>query len=268
MMSTYLDSIVAWHRHRSNIDSRPLSRLVSATDRLLPTRGFSSRLQNGDSVAVIAEIKRRSPSKGVLVPSLDVADLARRYERAGAICMSVLTDSEHFGGSINDLQTARAATDLPVLRKDFTVDLRDVCDARLMGADCVLLIAAVLSQVDLRDMLSLARDIGLDALVEVHDEIEVARAVECDAVLIGVNQRDLVTFDVDHERAMRMGSVIPEACVRVAESGIRGRDDATSLAAAGYDALLVGEHLVRAEDTEAALSELIVPRHSTRATSF
>jgi indole-3-glycerol phosphate synthase len=182
--------------------------------------------------------------------------------------MSVLTDSEHFGGSINDLQTARAATDLPVLRKDFTVDLRDVCDARLMGADCVLLIAAVLSQVDLRDMLSLARDIGIDALVEVHDEIEVARAVECDAVLIGVNQRDLVTFDVDHERAMRMGSVIPEACVRVAESGIRGRDDATSLAAAGYDALLVGEHLVRAEDTEAALSELIVPRHSTRATSF
>jgi len=267
-MSTYLDSIVAWHRHRSNIDSRPLSRLVSATDRLLPTRGFSSRLQNGDSVAVIAEIKRRSPSKGVLVPSLDVADLARRYERAGAICMSVLTDSEHFGGSINDLQTARAATDLPVLRKDFTVDLRDVCDARLMGADCVLLIAAVLSQVDLRDMLSLARDIGIDALVEVHDEIEVARAVECDAVLIGVNQRDLVTFDVDHERAMRMGSVIPEACVRVAESGIRGRDDATSLAAAGYDALLVGEHLVRAEDTEAALSELIVPRRSTRATSF
>jgi indole-3-glycerol phosphate synthase len=267
-MATYLDSIVNWHKHRAAIDGRPLSRLVSATDRLLPTRGFSAQLRNGESVAVIAEVKRRSPSKGELVPSLDVAALARRYERAGASCMSVLTDSEHFGGSINDLQTARAATDLPVLRKDFTVDLRDVCDARLMGADCVLLIAAVLSQGELRDMLSLARDIGIDALVEVHDEREVARAVECEAALIGVNQRDLVTFDVDHERAVRMGSVIPEACVRVAESGIRGRDDATSLASAGYDALLVGEHLVRAADTMAALSELIVPRHSTRATSF
>jgi len=267
-MATYLDSIVAWHKHRASIDGRPLSRLVSATDRLVPTRGFSSRLRKGNSVAVIAEVPRRSPSKGALVPSLDVAGLARRYESAGASCMSVLTDSEHFGGSINDLQTARAATNLPVLRKDFTVDLRDVCDARLMGADCVLLIAAVLSQVELRDMLSLARDIGIDALVEVHDEREVARAVECEAVLIGVNQRDLVTFDVDHERAVRMGSVIPEACVRVAESGIRGRDDATSLAEAGYDALLVGEHLVRAENTETALSELIVPRSVTRATSF
>jgi len=267
-MATYLDSIVAWHKHRASIDGRPLSRLVSATDRLLPTRGFSSRLRRGVSVAVIAEVKRRSPSKGALVPSLDVAGLARRYESAGASCMSVLTDSEHFGGSINDLQTARAATDLPVLRKDFTVDLRDVCDARLMGADCVLLIAAVLSQDELRDMLSLARDIGIDALVEVHDEREVARAVECEAVLIGVNQRDLVTFDVDHERAVRMGSVIPEACVRVAESGIRGRDDATSLAEAGYDALLVGEYLVRAENTETALSELVVPRSATRATSF
>ena len=182
--------------------------------------------------------------------------------------MSVLTDSEHFGGSINDLQTARAATELPVLRKDFTVDLRDVCDARLMGADCVLLIAAVLSTTELRDMLTLARDIGVDALVEVHDESEVDRALECEATLIGVNQRDLVTFDVDHERAVRMGGVIPAACTRVAESGIRGRADAERLAAAGYDAVLVGEHLVRARDTVAALSDLIVSKSESRASSF
>ena len=267
-MATYLDSIIAWHRHRATTDGRPLSRLVSATDRLLPSRGFASRLRQGSDVAVIAEVKRRSPSKGLLVPTLDVADLARRYEAAGARCLSVLTDSEHFGGSINDLQTARAATDLPVLRKDFTVDLRDVCDARLMGADCVLLIAAVLSTAELRDMLSLARDIGVDALVEVHDESEVDRALECEATLIGVNQRDLVTFDVDHERAVRMGGVIPAACTRVAESGIRGRADAESLAAAGYDAVLVGEHLVRAHDTVAALSDLIVPKSESRASSF
>ena len=267
-MATYLDSIISWHKHRATTDGRPRSRLVSATDRLLPTRGFATSLRQGPNVAVIAEVKRRSPSKGALVPTLDVADLARRYEAAGASCLSVLTDTEHFGGSINDLQTARAATELPVLRKDFTVDLREVCDARVMGADCVLLIAAVLSSSELDDMLTLARDIGLDALVEVHDEKEVDRAVECGASLVGVNQRDLVTFDVDHERAVRMGSAIPATCTRVAESGIRGREDANGLAKAGYDALLVGEHLVRASDTAVAMHDLIVPRSEARTSSF
>jgi indole-3-glycerol phosphate synthase len=172
--------------------------------------------------------------------------------------LSVLTDEPHFGGSVADLQTARNACSLPVIRKDFTVDARDVCDARIMGADCVLLIAAALSSEELSDFLALARRIDIDALVEVHDETELAIAVDAGATLIGVNQRDLVTFKVDQERAVRMGSLIPSHLVKVAESGVRGREDAVALRAAGYDAVLVGEHLVTAEDPARALTELCV----------
>ncbi len=173
--------------------------------------------------------------------------------------MSVLTDGEHFGGSPADLAAARAACMLPVLRKDFTVDARDVCDARLMGADCVLLIAAALDPVELREFHVLAREIGLDVLVEVHDERELETALSVGASLVGVNQRDLVTFQVDHDRAVRMGAAFPDGVTSVAESGVRGRADAEALRAAGYDAVLVGEHLVTASDTGAALVELLVP---------
>ena len=193
---------------------------------------------------MIAEVKRRSPSKGDLAADLDPATLAQAYERGGATCLSVLTDVEFFGGSPADLQAARAATELPVLRKDFTVAPGDVCDARIMGADAVLLIAAALDDDELGELHTLAVDIGLDVLVEVHDEDELDRAVAIEASLIGVNQRDLVTFEVDHDRAVRVGGAIPDTAVRVAESGIRGPDDAAALAAAGFDAVLVGELLV------------------------
>ena len=226
---------------------------------LPPTRGFRDALLSvagAGEVAVIAEIKRRSPSKGDLAIDLDPAVLAQHYEQGGAACLSVLTDGEFFGGSVEDLRTARAACSLPVLRKDFTVSERDVCDARLMGADCVLLIAAALDQSELGSFLALARRIGLDALVEIHDEPELDRAIAAGADLIGVNQRDLITFTVDTARAVRMAPQMPDGVVRVAESGITGPADAAVLAAAGYHAVLVGEHLVTSGDPRDGVAAL------------
>jgi indole-3-glycerol phosphate synthase len=205
---------------------------------------------------VITEIKRRSPSKGDLAPDLDPAGLAKAYEAGGAVALSVLTDREFFGGSPEDLVAARAAVNLPVLRKDFTVDERDVCDARIMGADAVLLIVAVLSDDELRRFHDLAHELGMAALVEVHDEAEVARAVVVHADLIGVNQRDLHTFEVDRHRAARLSHAIPSGVRKVAESGIDSADDLTRLNDAGYSAALVGEHLVTAADPGAALRQL------------
>ena len=207
-------------------------------------------------LAVIAEIKRRSPSKGVLREGIDAVDLACAFEGGTASCLSVLTDDVSFGGSIDDLRQARAATAIPVLRKDFTVSELDVCDARIMGADCVLLIAAALSQPELAAFYQLANEIGLDVLVETHDEDEVERALLAGATLIGVNQRDLVTFEVDHERAVRMAAAIPNGVVKVAESGVRDANDAQSLRNAGYDAVLVGESLIISNDPAALIGSL------------
>lgn len=230
-----------------------------------PARGFRAALEavvaSGD-IAVISEIKRRSPSKGDLASGLDPIELARQYERGGAACLSVLTDVDFFGGSVEDLVAAREACSLPVLRKDFTVSARDVCDARIMGADCVLLIAAALDQAELESFLKLSRAIGFDALVEIHDEAELDRAVAAGADLIGVNQRDLVTFAVDTDRAVRMAPQMPAGVVRVAESGITGSADAAILAGAGYHAVLVGEHLVTSGDPEGGVSALRSARRS------
>lgn len=253
---TYLDDIVARHRREAAADDRDLHAAVAATTDLAPTRGFAAALDAVDGLGVIAEVKRRSPSKGDLFAGLDPAVLARDYEAGGATCMSVLTDAESFGGSPADLAAARSAVSLPVLRKDFTVAPLDVVDARAMGADAVLLIAAVLDDDELATCHRVATDLGLDALVEVHDEPELERALNVGATLIGVNQRDLVTFAVDHERALRMATSFPAGIVSVAESGVRGPDDAASLAAAGYDAVLVGESLVTSGDPSAAVSAL------------
>jgi indole-3-glycerol phosphate synthase len=260
-VGTYLDAILARHRAVAAEDARPTGQLAARARDLPPTRGFAAALRAGDRMAVIAEVKRRSPSKGPLAPQLDPAALARAYRAGGAVCLSVLTDSEHFGGSAEDLAAARDAVALPVLRKDFTVSANDVCDTRLMGADCVLLIVAALDDAELADFAALAADIGLDALVEVHDEEELERALTCtEGTLIGVNQRDLVTFEVDRARAVRMAAAIPAGVLRVAESGVTGADDARALADAGYHAVLVGEHLVTSADPAAAVEALRVPR--------
>jgi indole-3-glycerol phosphate synthase len=205
---------------------------------------------------VIAEIKRRSPSKGDLAPDLDPASLAKAYVHGGAAAVSVLTDREFFGGSAEDLQSARAAVDVPVLRKDFVVSELDVCDARVMGADAVLLIVAALRDPELVKLHDLATDLGMDALVEVHDEIELKRAIAAGALIVGVNQRDLKTFEVDRNLARDLAEQMPADVVKVAESGIRGRQDAAALRAAGYDAILVGETVVTAADPAAAVREL------------
>lgn len=255
-MVTYLDRILARHRELAALDARPIDQLIADARSAPPTRGFVAALRPGDGLHVIAEIKRRSPSKGDLFADLDPADLARQYQAGGASCLSVLTDVEFFGGSVDDLVAARAACALPVLRKDFTVSAHDVCDARLMGADCVLLIAAALTATELTDLHRLARHVGLDVLVEIHDEAELEIALAAGADLVGVNQRDLVTFQVDHDRAVRMAARIPDGVTKVAESGVRGRDDASSLHAAGYHAVLVGETLVTSSDPARAIREL------------
>ena len=172
----------------------------------------------------------------------------------------MLTDGPHFGGSVADLQSARAAVSVPVLRKDFTVAEVDVFDARLMGADCLLLIAAALSQGEIEHLNGLAISIGLDVLVEIHDEDELEAALSIGAEMIGVNQRDLVTFNVDTERAVRVAASMPDGIVKVAESGIRGRADAEVLLGAGFDAILVGETLVKSADPGAELQSLLVSR--------
>ena len=256
----YLAKILDRHRAAAQSDSRRLSQLIDKAKTVAATRGFiqSLRVDSLHQLAVIAEIKRRSPSKGVLREGIDATDLARSYESGSASCLSVLTDDVSFGGSVDDLLQARVATALPVLRKDFTVSELDVCDARIMGADCVLLIAAALSQPELVAFHQLAIEIGLDVLIETHDEAEVERALLAGATMIGVNQRDLVTFQVDHERAVRMASVIPRGVVRVAESGVRDANDAQSLRDAGYDAVLVGESLVVSNDPAAVIASLRV----------
>lgn len=262
-MTAYLDTIVAAHRAAASADRRDLDAAAAAAADTGPVRPFDDAILAASArhgMAVVAEIKRRSPSKGDLDPALDPATVAAEYEAGGAACLSVLTDREFFGGGPEDLVAARTVCSLPVLRKDFTVRGLDVCDARVMGADAVLLIAAVLTDEELRCFGELARALSMTAVVEVHDENELARALDSGAGVIGVNQRDLHTFEVDRRRALTLGALIPADVVGVAESGIRGADDLDSLAAAGYRAVLVGETLVRSGDRRAAVADLLGAR--------
>ena len=256
----YLDGILAQHREVASRDSRSLSGLIEATRTISNSRGFAKRLieDSKNALAVIAEIKRRSPSRGLLSHDLEPKVIAEQYKNAGASCISVLTDSDFFGGSADDLKSARGAVDLPVLRKDFTVSLNDICDAKLMNADCILLIVAALNKVELAEFHNFALELGLDVLVEIHDEPELDLALEVGAKMIGVNQRNLRTFEVDQQRAVRIATKIPSSVVRVAESGVRTRDDALQLRDAGYHAVLVGETLVTSKNISMTLNELRV----------
>ncbi len=260
-MATYLDRILASHRAVAAADDRDTALLASQALANPPTRGFAAALRRPREVTVIAEIKRASPSKGPLAPLLDPSAMAVAYQRGGASALSVLTDEKFFCGSEADLAAARSASGLPVLRKDFTVAPHDVYDARRMGADAVLIIAAALSELELGSLTTLAVSIGLDALVEVHDEDEVERALAAGATLIGVNQRDLETFQVDTARAERVAKVIPSSVTRVAESGIESGDDVRRLADAGFDSVLVGEALVTSADPEGGVRALLGPIH-------
>jgi len=213
----------------------------------------------GEALRIIAEVKRRSPSAGELAGELDPATLAAAYERGGAAAISVLTDTPHFGGSEADLSAVRGAVDLPVLRKDFTVSALDVCDARIMGASAVLLIVAALSREELRSFLEVADALGLTSLVEVHDQRELELALDLGALVIGVNQRDLATFEIDDQLAASIAVSIPSDVVAVAESGIRDAAAAQRIARLGYDAVLVGEAFVRSDDPASAVASFAAP---------
>ena len=251
MAGTYLDAIEAVHRERAARDQRDWRerrrRVAYDGPRL------EDALRRRGRVTVIAEVKRRSPSKGWLGQHLDPAALASAYVAGGAAAVSVLTDEPHFAGSRADLEAVRAAVAVPLLRKDFTVCENDVLDTAEMGASGVLLIAALLSDDELSRFTSLALDIGLSPLVEVHDAREAEAALAHGARIVGVNQRDLRTFEVNPEHAARVISVIPPDVLRVAESGLRSPDDVAAAGRAGFDAVLVGESFVTAESPERAV---------------
>ncbi|HEX8771219.1 MAG TPA: indole-3-glycerol phosphate synthase TrpC, partial [Acidimicrobiales bacterium] len=211
-----LDAIIAAHRHAAKGDKRPIDGLVADAQVVGATRPFVDSLRSTPELAVVAEIKRRSPSAGALAPDVVVADIASRYAEGGAAALSVLTDNQFFGGSPDDLSDARRACDLPVLRKDFTVSEADVCDARIMGADAVLLIVAALTDDELQRFRDLAITLGMAALVEVHGDDELTRALDVGADLVGVNSRDLRTFDVDLGVVEQLVDRIPDHVVKVA----------------------------------------------------
>jgi indole-3-glycerol phosphate synthase len=207
--------------------------------------------------AIIAEIKKASPSKGVLAEQFDPVSLARAYEQGGAAALSVLTDEKHFQGTLSDLESARDAADLAVLRKDFTIDPYHVQEAAAHGADAILLIAAILTEREMRDFRELAEHYHMAALVEVHEAEELERAVASGARMIGVNNRNLHTFEVNLQTALRLADKIPAGAIKVAESGIHSAKDIQRLTAAGYDAFLVGEHLMKSGDPASALRALL-----------
>jgi indole-3-glycerol phosphate synthase len=236
----------------------PLSALEASSHWTDTRRPFADALRRpaGEPVRVLAEIKRASPSAGPIRAGADPAEIAKIYAAAGASALSILTETEHFDGDPSFLARARAVVDLPLLMKDFVIDEWQIPWARSLGADALLLIVAVLDRVQLRDFAAIARELSLAALVEVHTEAECERALEMGANLIGINHRDLATFEIDLGLSERLRPRIPETTVAVAESGIRNRADALRLEALKIDALLVGESLMRAPDPGDALRSL------------
>jgi len=266
-MAAVLDKILAATRARvaeakRNSDLRELERRAESHE----PRGFRRALQTAHGwLAVIAELKKASPSKGLIRGDFHPAELARELEGAGAVALSVLTDEEFFQGSLRNLREASAAVAIPCLRKDFIVDEFQLVEARANSADAVLLIVAALTQAELTALALGSRSRGLDVLCEVHDEAELQRALNAGCDLIGVNTRDLRTFKVDPETAFRLAEKLPKNVVRVAESGIRSGDDIARLRAAGYQAFLIGETLMRAERPGEALRELVASTESRAA---
>jgi indole-3-glycerol phosphate synthase len=216
-----------------------------------------SRALKASTPSLIAEIKKASPSRGVLAVDFDAPATARAYERGGAAALSVLTDSKYFQGRLADLEAARDAVSIPTLRKDFTIDPYHVREAAAHGADAILLIAAILTDREMRDFRELAEGYRMDAIVEVHDEDELNAAMASGAGIIGVNNRNLHTFEVSLETSLHLAEKIPSGVVRIAESGIHSHTDVARLSAAGYHAFLVGEHLMKSPDPALAVRGLL-----------
>jgi indole-3-glycerol phosphate synthase len=269
-MTTRLDTILASTRASLKVAKEGVP--IAELDRraaLHQPRGWAAALRRraADAPAVIAEIKKASPSKGVIRADFDVARLARQYQDGGAAALSVLTDEPYFQGSLRNLELVSRAVALPCLRKDFIIDEYQILEARAHCADAILLIAAALSDPEMRHFAEVAHKLELDVLVEVHTAAELARVLDSigeDADAIGVNNRDLKTFEVRLERSLELVNRIPASVVRVAESGISTPDDLERLRMAGFDAFLIGESLMRQADPGAALGALLVGTRAAR----
>jgi len=256
----YLDKIVP--RVLSRLEERRARRSLEdlkAMDAVAARASFAEAI-GADGVSLIAEVKRASPSKGTIRPDLEVGPLVSGYEAAGARAVSVLTEEDFFLGSLDDLSRAAAATSLPLLRKDFVLDEYQLHEAKVYGASAVLLIAALLDDERLRVFAELADDLGLDVLLEVHDAAEMERGLAVERAVLGVNNRDLRTFEVSLETTEGLATLVPAGRLLVSESGINTRADVKRLASAGVDAVLVGESLLRGDDPGAAVRGLLDPR--------
>jgi indole-3-glycerol phosphate synthase len=253
---------------RARLSDRKRRRSLADLERALPVEGLDRPFTEALSrpgTSVIAEYKRRSPSAGEIRSGASVEEIVKAYERGGAAALSVLTEEDHFGGSLADLEAARSLTDLPILRKDFTIDPYQLYEAKVYGADAVLLVVGALSDSQLGSLYGIARQLELDAIVEVHDEDELERALEVDADVIGINNRDLVDFTVSLDVTFELLTDVPAGKTVVSESGIHTRADVEELENVGVDAVLVGEALMRAPDPEAATRDLAREEEPTQA---
>jgi indole-3-glycerol phosphate synthase len=251
-----LDEIVRQKRAEVGRLSPWAGALRKQAEAMTPGRDFAAALRRAGEVAVIAEVKRKSPSAGWIRRDLNAAGLASTYAHGGAAAVSVLTDEAYFGGSREDLESVRSAVEVPVLRKDFVLEAVQVYESRAMGADAVLLIARILEGERLAELVALAREVGMVALVETHDAVEVERALAAGAEVVGINNRDLSRFETDLAITERLAPGLPSEVVVVGESGIETASDVDRMGAAGVDAVLVGESLVRADDPVAAVEAL------------
>ncbi|WP_250475024.1 indole-3-glycerol phosphate synthase TrpC [Caballeronia sp. GAFFF1] len=259
-MGTILEKIVRLKTQEVGLarERMPLPDLkkIATTEDVRDFAGALGARSSAGLPGVVAEVKRASPARGILRADFDPASIARSYEQAGAACLSVLTDREFFRGSASDLRIARSATRLPVLRKDFIVDAYQVWEARAMGADCILLIAAMLDVHAMTELENVASDLGMAVIVEVHNAAELERALALKTPLIGVNNRDLTTFETSIATTIALRHLIPEDRTVISESGIRSRDDVQTLRSIGVNNFLVGEALIRAEEPGAALESM------------
>ncbi len=258
-MASVLDRIVAHKRREIEAAkaARPPDTLRSVTKAAPPPRGFFEALAAPGGIHLIAEVKKASPSKGVIRENFDPIEIAHVYQRHGATCLSVLTDKEFFQGSLDNLRRVRQAVDLPLLRKDFILDRYQLLEARAAGADAVLLIAECLDDCGLRSLHREAVEEGLDPLVELYDPANLDRVLEAGATLIGINNRNLHTFETRLEHTLELREKIPPECLVVGESGIRTREDVLRLQSAGVQAMLVGEHLMASSDIGCAVDALL-----------
>jgi indole-3-glycerol phosphate synthase len=254
-----LDEIIAYKKQELADTKRavPFSELKAKVSDAEPTRGFERALSQASGIRLIAEVKKASPSKGVIREDFDPVEIARIYARSGADCLSVLTETKYFQGKLEYLTGIRKAVNMPLLRKDFIVEEYQIFEARAAGADAVLLIAACLERTQLEDLMSVAKQIGLDVLVESHTYKELDRSLLAGATLVGINNRDLQSFSVSLQTTLDLLKEIPPDRTVVSESGIRTRDDVLKLEKAEVDAILVGESLMREKDIGKKVKELL-----------